>query len=80
MKKELQYTVCCQLTLAEFELGQIVETRQIHHQLATDSTELNEVFADLYDQFRSPDLLGLQIVSIEPSHQHAPEPAWEVRA
>ncbi|HEX8428750.1 hypothetical protein [Hymenobacter sp.] len=64
MKKELQYTVCCQLTIAEVELGRIVETRQIDCHVSTETAELNELFADLYEQFRSPYLLGLQITAI----------------
>ncbi|UOQ66626.1 hypothetical protein [Hymenobacter volaticus] len=72
MKKEPQYTVCCQLTIAEVELGRIIETRQVNHHLSTETTELNELFADLYEQFRSPYLLGLQITAI---HGHEPCPA-----
>ncbi|WP_375434197.1 hypothetical protein [uncultured Hymenobacter sp.] len=72
MKKEPQYTVCCQLTIAEVELGRIVETRQVNHHLPTETTELNELFADLYEQFRSPYLLGLQITAI---HDQSPCPA-----
>jgi len=64
MKKELQYTVCCQLTLADLERGQVVSTRQVHEQVPSQTAELNEVFTDLYEQFRCPQLLGLQITSI----------------
>ena len=65
MTKELHYTVCCQLTLAELESGRVVNTRQVHEHVPSQTAELNEVFADLYEQFRSPQLLGLQITSIQ---------------
>ncbi|GAB3239392.1 hypothetical protein GCM10027346_32630 [Hymenobacter seoulensis] len=65
MKNELQCTVYCQLTLAEMEYGEVVNTKQVEQQVACQTTELNELFADLYEQFRSPELLGLQITSIQ---------------
>ncbi|RSK49604.1 hypothetical protein [Hymenobacter rigui] len=71
MKNTLEYTVCCRLTLAQLECGQVVGTLQRRQQVRTTTTELSEVFADLYEQFRSPQLLGLQITSI--SSQPVPE-------
>ncbi|HEX8351037.1 MAG TPA: hypothetical protein VF598_13825 [Hymenobacter sp.] len=65
MKKELQYTVYCQLTLAELEDGRVVRTRQVDHRIPSPTAELNEIFAELYEQFRSPFLLGRQITSIQ---------------
>jgi len=65
MTKDLRYTICCQLTLADLESGQVVSTRQVQEQVPSQTAELNEVFADLYEQFRSPQLLGLQITSIQ---------------
>lgn len=64
MKKEPQYTVCYQLILAEIEDGNVVNTHQVCHYRLSETSELNEVFTDLYEQFRSPCLLGLQITSI----------------
>lgn len=64
MKREPQYTVCYQLTLAEFEDGYIVNTHQVCHHRLSETPELHEVFTELYEQFRSPHLLGLQITSI----------------
>ncbi|GAB2795225.1 hypothetical protein HNQ93_002973 [Hymenobacter luteus] len=64
MKNELQYMVCCQLTLAELSCGQVVSTRQVKQLVASPTAELPELFTDLYEQFRSPQLLGLQITSI----------------
>ncbi|MET4107307.1 hypothetical protein [Hymenobacter sp. UYP22] len=66
MKNTLEYTVCCRLTLAQLEYGQVVGTSQCKQQVRTTTTELSELFADLYEQFRSPQLLGLQITSITP--------------
>lgn len=64
MKNKLEYTVCCRLTLAQLECGRVVGTSQCKQQVRTTTTELSELFADLYEQFRSPQLLGLQITSI----------------
>lgn len=64
MKNELQYMVCCQLTLAELHCGQVVRTRQVKRLVASHTAEIQEVFTDLYEQFRSPHLLGLQITFI----------------
>ncbi|WP_139924961.1 hypothetical protein [Hymenobacter sp. DG01] len=64
MKNELQYVVCCQLTLAELSCGQVMSTRQVKQLVASSTAELPELFTDLYEQFRSPQLLGLQITSI----------------
>ncbi|MGY2133127.1 hypothetical protein ACW9KT_12930 [Hymenobacter sp. HD11105] len=47
----------------------MVSTRQIDEHLSSTTAELNELFADLYEQYRSPHLLGLQITAI---HRQAP--------
>lgn len=64
MKSGLPYMVCCQLTLAEVQCGQIVGTRQVKRLVSSQTAELHEILTDLYEQFRSPYLLGLQITSI----------------
>lgn len=64
MKTEPQYMVCCQLTLAELQCGRVVSTRQVKQLVASPTAELPELFTDLYEQFRSPRLVGLQITSI----------------
>lgn len=66
MENPLEYTVCCRLTLAQLECGQVVGTSQHRQQVRTTTAELSELFADLYEQFRSPQLLGLRIISISP--------------
>ncbi|RSK31174.1 hypothetical protein [Hymenobacter metallilatus] len=66
MKNTLEYTVCCRLTLAQLECGRVVGTSQHKQQVRTTTAELTELFADLYEQFRSPQLLGLQITEIRP--------------
>ena len=64
MNNTLEYTVCCRLTLAELECGRVVGISQQKQQVHTTTAELSELFTDLYEQFRSPQLLGLQITSI----------------
>ncbi|AHJ95690.1 hypothetical protein [Hymenobacter swuensis] len=66
MNNTLEYMVCCRLTLAQLECGQVVGTSQHKQQVRSTTAELSELFADLYEQFRSPQLLGLQITSISP--------------
>ncbi|WP_303312691.1 hypothetical protein [Hymenobacter sp. BT730] len=66
MKKEPCYCVACQVVLARMDNGIIAGTIRTDYSLQTDSEEPNEVFADLYARFRSPRLLGLQILSIQP--------------
>jgi hypothetical protein len=68
MKKELPYTVCCELTLADFQEGRIISTRQVQEYVLSQTAELNELLTDLYEQFRCPYLLGLQITAIHCQH------------
>jgi|GEM_PF-6004035 len=65
MKQNQCYQVRCRVTTAEMSCGQVVATQKIEHNILSDTYEVSEVFADLYEQFRSPQLLGLQIVSIQ---------------
>lgn len=65
MKQNLSYQVCCQVTTARTDCGKIVAAEHTEHQLFSDTDEVSEVFADLYEQFRGPCLVGLQIVSIQ---------------
>lgn len=71
MKKDQQYVVSCQLTLADLEYGRVVRTHQIQQNIASQTAEIHELLTDLYEQFRSPYLLGLQITSIRSSRQPA---------
>ncbi|MBC6988415.1 hypothetical protein [Hymenobacter sp. BT491] len=64
MDKRLRYQVRCQVTLAQLDCGQVVGLHQEEHHVTSDTAELNELFVDLCDHFRSPRLLGLQILSI----------------
>jgi hypothetical protein len=66
MKKEPCYCVACQVILARMENGILAGTIRTDYSLPMDTEEPNEVFADLYARFRSPRLLGLQILSIQP--------------
>lgn len=65
MKTDPCYSVACRVVLATLEEGQVVGTRQIEHQVQTDSAEITEVFTELYERFRSPQLLGLHILHIQ---------------
>ncbi|AII51888.1 MULTISPECIES: hypothetical protein [Hymenobacter] len=65
MKQNLSYQVHCQVITAQTDCGEIVTAKRTEHQLLSATSEVSEVFADLYEQFRSPCLVGLQIVSIQ---------------
>lgn len=75
MKTELRYIVRCQLTLAHLECGRIVDTRHVQECISSPTAELSELLTDLYEQFRSPYLLGLEITSIH-SPKNLAEHVW----
>ncbi|AIZ65429.1 hypothetical protein PK28_17345 (plasmid) [Hymenobacter sp. DG25B] len=72
MKKKPCYCVAYQVVLARIDNGIIAGTTRTDYSLQTDTEEPNEVFADLYARFRSPRLLGLQILSILPTPVASP--------